>query len=237
MNRRAFRRDVAGFLARAPPWSEPTQRPRHRGTASAESVRGISGSCVETTSLDPTGRRIRANRRPTAQGENMTQQLRVLSFGVSLDGYGAGLSQTLDHPFGARGLELHELYPTRTFQRRLGDTGADGTTGSDDELMSRGSSGIGATIMGRNMFGRPRRLARRVMDRVVGDEPAPTGVGGGERARRPPRRRRVNDSAVPTSRTCRLHPSGDRPDPARARRRASRRRRDRHRLPMSLHAV
>jgi dihydrofolate reductase len=41
--------------------------------------------------------------------------------------------------------------PTRTFQQVHGKEG--GTTGVDDEFAARGFAGIGAWIMGRNMFG------------------------------------------------------------------------------------
>lgn len=79
-------------------------------------------------------------------------RLRVHSFSVSLDGYGAGPDQGVEHPLGRRGEELHGwMVATRTFGRRLGREG--GTTGVDDDLTAAGSAGIGATIMGRNMFG------------------------------------------------------------------------------------
>lgn len=79
-------------------------------------------------------------------------KLRVLSFSVSLDGYGAGPSQDLEHPLGVGGAALHEwLFATRTFQKVHGSGG--GTTGVDDEFAERGFSGIGAWIIGRNMFG------------------------------------------------------------------------------------
>lgn len=84
----------------------------------------------------------------------MSQQLRVHSFSLSLDGYGAGPDQSLDAPLGVRGEELHEwIFPTRTFQRMVGGESADGTTGIDEDFAARGFEGIGATIMGRNMFG------------------------------------------------------------------------------------
>src|SRR5690606_14285377 len=40
---------------------------------------------------------------------------------------------------------------TRTFRRMSGEAG--GTTGVDDQFAARGFAGIGAWIMGRNMFG------------------------------------------------------------------------------------
>jgi dihydrofolate reductase len=78
--------------------------------------------------------------------------LRVSSFSVSLDGYGAGPNQSLEHPLGVGGLELHQwFFATRTFQRM--HTNGDGATGVDDEFAARGFQNIGAWILGRNMFG------------------------------------------------------------------------------------
>ena len=80
-------------------------------------------------------------------------RLRVESFTISLDGYGAGASQSLDNPLGVGGTDLHKwAWPTRAFQTRL--MGADdGTSGIDNDFAERGFSDIGAWIMGRNMFG------------------------------------------------------------------------------------
>jgi len=79
-------------------------------------------------------------------------KVRVAAFGVSLDGYGAGPDQSLDNPLGRRGAELHEwFYPTRTFQRLYGK--AEGATGIDEDFAARAMDGLGAWILGRNMFG------------------------------------------------------------------------------------
>ncbi len=80
-------------------------------------------------------------------------RVRVESFTISLDGYGAGPSQSLDHPLGEGGTDLHQwAFPTRTFQRMvLG--GDDGTTGIDEDFAARGFRNVGAWILGRNMFG------------------------------------------------------------------------------------
>ena len=79
-------------------------------------------------------------------------RLRVHCFSVSLDGYGAGPNQNLDNPLGVGGTALHAwLFPTRTFQRMCGKEG--GTTGDDNDFAMRGFEGIGAWILGRNMFG------------------------------------------------------------------------------------
>lgn len=79
-------------------------------------------------------------------------RVRVESFTISLDGYGAGPGQGIDNPLGVGGEDLHQwALPTRTFQRLL--FGAeDGTTGIDDDFAARGVTGIGAWILGRNMF-------------------------------------------------------------------------------------
>jgi dihydrofolate reductase len=79
-------------------------------------------------------------------------KVRVNSFAVSLDGYGAGPRQDLKNPLGVGGEALHQwFYPTRTFQAMFGGQG--GTTGTDDDYARRGMENLGAWIIGRNMFG------------------------------------------------------------------------------------
>jgi len=79
-------------------------------------------------------------------------KLKVCSFGISIDGFGAGPAQSLENPLGRGGTGLHQwAFPTRTFQRMFGNE--DGTTGTDDDYAARGFENIGAWIMGRNMFG------------------------------------------------------------------------------------
>ena len=80
-------------------------------------------------------------------------RVRVESFTISLDGYGAGPNQSIDNPLGVGGEDLHQwLIPTRTLQRTLfGKEG--GTTGVDEDFAARGFQNVGAWILGRNMFG------------------------------------------------------------------------------------
>ncbi len=79
-------------------------------------------------------------------------QVRVESFAISLDGYGAGPDQDINNGLGVGGENLHQWFiPTRTFQRTHG--AGDGTTGVDDDFAARGFRNIGAWILGRNMFG------------------------------------------------------------------------------------
>jgi len=82
-------------------------------------------------------------------------RLRVQSFSISLDGYGAGPGQDLENPLGVGGTGLHHwAFGTRTIQRIFGGEG--GSTGVDDAFAARGFENLGAWIMGRNMFGPSR---------------------------------------------------------------------------------
>ena len=79
-------------------------------------------------------------------------KVRVSSFAVSLDGYGAGLCQDLQNPLGLRGPELMGwFFPTRTWRAMQGMDG--GETGIDNDMAERAMAGNGAWILGRNMFG------------------------------------------------------------------------------------
>ena len=79
-------------------------------------------------------------------------KLRVHSFSISIDGYGAGPDQDLENPIGVGGLKVFDwFFPTRTWQRMHG--GEAGESGVDDDVAARGFENIGAYILGRNMFG------------------------------------------------------------------------------------
>ena len=79
-------------------------------------------------------------------------KLVVRSFSISIDGYGAGPGQDLENPLGIGGPELFDwFFHTRTWQRMHGGEG--GETSVDDEIAARAFTGIGAWILGRNMFG------------------------------------------------------------------------------------
>jgi dihydrofolate reductase len=75
-----------------------------------------------------------------------------LNITMSLDGYVAGPGQSRENPLGEGGLALHEwAFATRSFRETHGGDG--GETGLDDDRAARWNENIGATIMGRNMFG------------------------------------------------------------------------------------
>jgi len=79
-------------------------------------------------------------------------KLRVQSFAVSIDGLGAGPDQDLQNPLGVNGTDLMEwFFQTRVWRRMHGLEG--GETGVDNGMAERGFDGIGAWILGRNMFG------------------------------------------------------------------------------------
>ena len=79
-------------------------------------------------------------------------RLRVQSFAVSTDGYAAGPNQDLHNPLGVHGPELMEwFFHTRIWRRMHGRE--DGETGIDNEMAEQGFAGVGAWILGRNMFG------------------------------------------------------------------------------------
>jgi dihydrofolate reductase len=80
-------------------------------------------------------------------------RVRVQSFSISLDGYGAGPHQSLQNPMGEGAGGLHQWFRgTRTFQRMMGDE-TKGTDGPDEDFAARGFANVGAWILGRNMFG------------------------------------------------------------------------------------
>lgn len=79
-------------------------------------------------------------------------KVKVASFGVSIDGFGAGPRQSLDNPLGVGGPSLMQwFFPTRTFQQMHG--GGSGDIGIDEDFAARSFVNVGAWILGRNMFG------------------------------------------------------------------------------------
>ncbi len=71
---------------------------------------------------------------------------------ISLDGFVAGSDQSLDNPLGEGGMRLHEwAFATDTWREQHGQ--GDGERSADSEIAEEGMQGIGAFVMGRNMFG------------------------------------------------------------------------------------
>lgn len=81
-------------------------------------------------------------------------RLRVESFTMSLDGFGAGPNQDIANPLGVGGASLHGwALSTRTFQKAVFGNDGGSTDGIDEAYAARGFRNIGAWILGRNMFG------------------------------------------------------------------------------------
>ena len=79
-------------------------------------------------------------------------KLVVRSFGMSVDGYGAGPSQSLDNPLGVNGPDLMDwFFHTRVWHEMHQRPG--GEMGVDNEIAKQGLENMGAWILGRNMFG------------------------------------------------------------------------------------
>src|SRR5262249_589862 len=70
-------------------------------------IKKVSGAC-----------RSRASWFVVLSREATMSKLRVQSFAISIDGYGAGPNQDLDNPLGVGGMALHKwAHATRTFQK------------------------------------------------------------------------------------------------------------------------
>jgi dihydrofolate reductase len=79
-------------------------------------------------------------------------RLLVRSFGISIDGFGAGPRQDLSNPLGVNGPDLVDwLFHTRVWSEMHGKPG--GEAGVDNRMAALGFDNIGAWILGRNMFG------------------------------------------------------------------------------------
>jgi len=71
---------------------------------------------------------------------------------MSVDGYVAGPNQSVENPLGEGGEDLHGwALALRSWREPHGMEG--GETGPDDDVMAEWLENIGATLMGRNMFG------------------------------------------------------------------------------------
>jgi dihydrofolate reductase len=71
-------------------------------------------------------------------------KVRVHNFTITLDGFGAGVNQRLEEPFGDGVEGLHDWMFAAM---------EDGATGIDAERARRWDENVGASIMGRNIFG------------------------------------------------------------------------------------
>jgi dihydrofolate reductase len=75
-----------------------------------------------------------------------------LKISISLDGFVAGPNQSVENPLGIGGMRLHEwVFPLAIWRKMHGLQG--GETNQSSQVIEESLANIGATIMGRNMFG------------------------------------------------------------------------------------
>ena len=71
---------------------------------------------------------------------------------MSLDGFVAGPHQSVDNPLGVGGLRLHEwVFPLAAWRAQHGLEG--GEINESTPIIEESLANVGATVMGRNMFG------------------------------------------------------------------------------------
>jgi dihydrofolate reductase len=71
---------------------------------------------------------------------------------VSLDGFVAGPDQSVENPLGVGGLALHEwVFKLAAWRKQHGQEG--GEVNASTSVVEELQSNVGATVMGRNMFG------------------------------------------------------------------------------------
>ncbi len=71
---------------------------------------------------------------------------------VSLDGYLAGPDQTIDHPLGVGGEDLHRwMFDLEIWRRQVGEEG--GIVNESTAVLEEAQANVGAYVMGRKMFG------------------------------------------------------------------------------------
>src|SRR5689334_11798791 len=97
---------------------------------------------------------------------NVTCQL-----SISLDGFVAGPNQSMDNPIGEGGMRLHQwAFATDTWREQHGMEGGQPT--ADSEIAKEAThEGIGAYIMGRNMFSPGRGAWDEAWRGWWGDDP------------------------------------------------------------------
>jgi dihydrofolate reductase len=75
-----------------------------------------------------------------------------LRISMSLDGFVAGPSQSVDDPLGIGGMRLHQwVFPLKVWRAEHGLQG--GEVNESTRVVEESLANIGATVMGRNMFG------------------------------------------------------------------------------------
>jgi dihydrofolate reductase len=89
---------------------------------------------------------------------------------MSLDGFVAGPNQSNENPLGQGGMQLHEwVVALAAWRAPHGQEG--GEVNASTEIMEESLANIGATVMGRNMFGGSGPWGEDPWDGWWGDDP------------------------------------------------------------------
>jgi dihydrofolate reductase len=89
---------------------------------------------------------------------------------MSLDGFIAGPNQSQENPLGEGGMRLHEwVFGLAAWRERHGQEG--GEVNASSEVIEKSLENIGATVMGRNMFGGEGLWGDDPWDGWWGDDP------------------------------------------------------------------
>jgi dihydrofolate reductase len=75
------------------------------------------------------------------------------STSMSLDGFVAGVNQSVENPLGVNGLLLHKWMRELAIWRINAGVGTDGEVNASTAVLQEDSGDTGAIVMGRNMFG------------------------------------------------------------------------------------
>jgi dihydrofolate reductase len=94
-----------------------------------------------------------------------------LKITMSLDGFVAGPNQSEENPMGVGGMDIHKwVVPLAAFRQMHGEQG--GEVNASSPIVERWFENIGATVMGRNMFGGgPGRWGDNPWNGWWGDDP------------------------------------------------------------------
>src|SRR5665213_191594 len=114
-------------------WRRPSMRSlRRRARARSETARSSCRRSMRQSGYGTmSGARSRC-RSANFKNEEHMSRVRVAGFGLSLDGFGAGIEQSLDDPLGKRGPELFQwFFHTKTFCAMHGQEGG-GSVDVDD---------------------------------------------------------------------------------------------------------
>jgi dihydrofolate reductase len=91
---------------------------------------------------------------------------------VSLDGFVAGPDQSQENPLGVGGMDLHQwVFKLEAWRKQQGQEG--GEVNTSTPVVEEAQSNVGATVMGRKMFGGgPGVWSEDPLERLVGRQPS-----------------------------------------------------------------